>query len=164
MAFPDIQIGVDGYCTLAHVEALNPMRSYSSTTKPSRVQAAMAINDIFHQMNGILDVLGYQVAVSSGYATAIYQLRHINALAAASQIEDSTFSVGNTEGSSHADRLKTRFVAEWKEFREGRKTLISAPRKGNYIPKANERHAKSAFKLDSLNNEKDPVFSMDMDF
>lgn len=164
MSYPDIQIGIDGYCTLAHVEALNPLRTYGTGTNPTRAQVAIHINDGFNNMNGILDVLGYVTPVSSGAATATRLLRHINALYAAYSVEQSTYSSGNRERSAHGDVLKERYVGEWKKFREGSISLSGASRRSDAFPLANEKHPLYAFRLNAKGTEKEPKFKMDMKF
>lgn len=163
MAYPDIEIGIDGYCTLAHVEALNPLRTFNSSSKPTRVQVAMHINFAFNQMNGILDVLGYVVPVASGNATATRALRFVNALAAAASTEDSMYSAGNSTRSEHAESLYDRFEAEWKGFRAGEKNLIGAPRQGNYFHRDDERHSSHQFHV-VANTQQTPTFTKAMDF
>jgi len=162
MPFPDIELGVNGYCTLFHVESLNPLKTYNTTTRPTRVQVAQHINDMFHLTNSTLSVLGYKVPVSSACATATRMLQFINALGAASYAEEGMISLTNDTRSEHSDMLYDQFEKKWKMFRKGN-FVFPAERQGNFIYRKDEQHPASEFHV--VNSINQPlVFEKDMNF
>ena len=163
MALPDIEISKNGYCTLAHVQALNPHRTYSTTTKPSRTQVAMSIENYYYKINAQMDILGYDIPVPSTNATAVAQLRHLNSLGAAADTEQSAYSVGNEEQSSHADALLKRFKEEWGLFLKGESVILGATRASDYLLRKDEQKAYGEFNV-VAGDEEDPQFTMEMDF
>jgi hypothetical protein len=165
MAFPDLQLGVDAYCTIADVEALNPTRSYNNTLPPTRLAVATFINDAFHQMNSLFAVWGYDVPVASSNTTAMGAVGHLNALIAAANTESTRFSAGNAEFSRHARVLQGRADKIVDQLKRGKRAIPGLTRSGNFIHRKDERAPESAFDLKATNaDERDPTFKKDMKF
>jgi hypothetical protein len=165
MALPDLEIGVDAYATIAHVEAWNPTRTFNTTLKPTRLAVSMYLRDAFRQINAELAVLGYDVPIGSGNSTSLSVVRHINCLAGAYQAEFSRFSAGNAEFSNHAENLRQRFLNTMDMLRQGKMSIPGATRNsGTFIHKKDEREPTSQFDVDTENNERDPIFTRNMKF
>lgn len=158
-----IELSVDGYCTFASILALLPQRAFSGSTKPTRVQAVSMVRDVKYQIDGVLDVLGYNIPVASSNYTAIRILGRLNAHGAAAAIEGATYSAGNAERSGYAQSLQEEFRMIWKTFEAGRMSLPDAPRQNDYIHRVNEKTPEAQFHQSS-GTEVDPVFTKSMDF
>jgi hypothetical protein len=155
---------MDGYCTLAKVEAAMPSYSFSATSRPTRVQAAIHIRTIFHSINGILDNLGYLTPVPSTNPTAIRVLGHLNMLGAASMVQGAAYSV-NRDLSEYKSKLMERYEIELKVLEKGQKALLDAARGDDYTPRVDE--VKPAFEMDVSSNgvdEEAPQIDLDTEF
>lgn len=160
----DIEIGVDGYCTLANVLALIPARTINATnTRPVKADAIRLIRDTFSEVNAVLDgSLGYQVPVASGNGTAMQILRKFNSLGAGAQIELAAGS-GNAEPSAVAQYLQVQYEAMKASFAKGEMSIPGVEQQGNYIEPMTERKPAAVF--DQVGgNEQDSVFTKGMDF
>jgi len=164
MALPDIEISVNGYCTLSDVQLFSPQREFLSTGCPNTTQVAQYIQFKFDDINGMLDSLGYCVPVSSLAATAIAVVGHLNGLGAAVLAEKATQSTGNLEASDHATELERRWWLEWNNLEKGWGELIGAARKADYVHRRDEQHPVGEFDLDANLSESDPEFDKNMEF
>ena len=156
-----ITVGADGYCVLADVEALNPHRSYSSSTIPTDTQVEDFITDYFHILNGVLDVLGITTPVESSYTKSIRVMKKLNAYAAAAEAERATASAHGMEESAHAESLWATFQNLLKLLQGGMLALEDAPRGDDARAREDERTPKGEFNLDDDGDENDPVFTRD---
>jgi hypothetical protein len=161
---PDIELSKTGYCTFSHVCLYTPHRTFNTSSAPTKDHVLGFIEDIFHQMNGILDVLGYVIPVPSGNATAIGVLRSINALGAASLAEETANSIANKTESDFGNRLDAEFMREFEELGKGQKVLGGADRTTGFIHRLDERTPKFRFHRDAKGNKEEPVFKKDMKF
>lgn len=160
----EIEISVTGYCTMGHLELFLPQRTFNSSSSPTRANVLSFITDHYHQMNGVLEVLGYELPIPSGNATAIGILRHINVLGAASQAEQSANQIGNIRPSQVGNALRDEFQREWKLFMDGDKNLPGATRTSRHREDKQEKEAKHQFDVDTSGDQKDAVFTKDVKF
>ena len=158
-----LELGVDAYCTMAEVQSYVPaVRTLSTDSKPSRVQAVGLTRDIFGEVNGLLDVLGYVIPVASGDATAMGLLGRVNALGAASAIEAAAYSAGNEEDSDHAKFLLAQYMSIWQRLESGMMSIPGATRTANHMRRKDERTASAAFDRNGTSTEQSPVFTKTM--
>ena len=158
----DVELSVDGYCTLAHIEPYIPHRSLTVNSKPTRAHALYIVRDIYQEINGLLDVLGYQIPVASTNGTAIRIVGRLNALGVAAAIEASTYSADGEEASGHSTTLRRQYEDAWKRLEDGKVSLPNATRKSNYIRRRDEQRAWYQFDEDSYGDERSPTFSTGM--
>ena len=100
-----LEISVDSYCTMSHIEAYLPHRTINASSQPSILASTNFARAVFNRINGVLNVLGYTLPVASGNTSAMHFLGDLNAMAAASKIEGAVYSYGNTEESRVAKTL-----------------------------------------------------------
>jgi len=148
---------------MAHIRARIPMRSLDSTSYPSKAQAVMLSRGVFRQINSVLDVLGYVIPVASTNSTNIGFIQELNAIGAAALIEGGAYSSGNEARSDYAEMLDGQFKMMWKTLSDGKVSLPTATRQGDYMHKENEKDPAYSFhEIDGV--EQDAVFSKEMDF
>ena len=158
-----LELSVDAYCTLSHIQAKIPLRTLSDSTLPTRRQALTITRGIYKQINAALDVLGYVIPVASTNATNIGYIQEMNAMGAAAQIEGAAYSSGNESRSQYAEDLGNQFKLMWKTLTDGKVSLPTAARQGDYIHRENEKDGAYQFNpIDGV--EQDAVFSKQMDF
>jgi len=157
----EIQVSVTGYATMQHVESYLPQRTFNSSSSPTRDGVLQFITDIYHQMNGVLDVLGYNLPIPSGNSTAIAILRNINGLGAASQAEQAANQIGNVRASRVGDILRKEYDREFMLLMDGDKVLPGVNRNTQFWHEKKQKAPEFAFDLDDKGNEDDPVFRKD---
>ena len=162
-ATADIELSVDGYCTFSQLQALLPYRTLSNASQPTRNQALVMTRDVFAQINGMLDVLGYEIAVSSGNTTSVRILGRLNSLGAGAQIEASAYSAGNEVRSEHSVDLQEQFDNLMEQFAKGQISLPNATRQANFIHRADEQEGGYRFHR-PFGSEKGPTFTKSMNF
>ena len=118
--------GTDAYCTMSGIQRLVPHRTFSSTSKPTNIQAALIANEVFQQMNTLLRTLGYAVPVSTGASQSIGYLKRMNTLGAAAAWEDAAYSGGNEGRSEYGTVMRDQFSLLWKDLRDGKIRLNDA--------------------------------------
>ncbi len=157
-----LELSVDGYATFATIQGLIPWRTLSSSSTPTRAQAAGIVRNLYQDINTLLYTLGYKIPVSSGNATTIRFLGRFNALGAAAEIEQAAYSAGNTEASDHADRLWKRYDQTYKMLEKGALTL-NATQQSNYIHTRSQRRV--TYKFHSVGGtEQETKFTKNMDW
>lgn len=161
--FPDLQVSVDAYATIGHIEALNPTRTFNTTLSPTRFAVASFLNNAFNALNAELSILGYDTPIPSTNSTALSVVRHLNALNAAHMTEMARFSAGNSERSDHAPNMKERYLDKIQMLKDGKMAIPNATR-SNKIHRIDEKEPESAFDVDSSDNDRDPVFKKGMQF
>jgi hypothetical protein len=160
----DIELSRTGYCTFFDVDIYAPQRTFNTSSSPTRANVESFITDIYHQMNGVLDVLGYTLPVPSSNTTAIGILSRINALGAASQAEEAANSIGNLQESDFGRRLREEFDREFMGLAKGEKNLGNANRNERFRHRKDEKEPTFQFHLDDTGDVDDPVFNKDMKF
>lgn len=158
-----LELSKDAYCTMAHIQARLPHRTFGANSKPSKAQCVLIARGGFRQINAVLDVLGYVIPVASTNTTAIGYIQELNAIGAAAQIEGSTYSAGNETRSQYAVDLQNQFNLMWKTLVDGKVSLPDAARQAGYQHRADEKHPSYVFHEIS-GTEQDPVFTKEMKF
>ena len=159
-----ISLGADGYCLLAHIQSLNSQRTYGSTSVPTDTDVEGFISDVFHEINGVLDVLGYTVPVATADASASRILRTVNQYGASAKAERSTHSVGASGENERADALQAEYERLLDLLRDGGMSLVDADRGDDSPTQENEQSPEGSFNLDSDGDERASEMSRDMDF
>lgn len=159
-----ITLGTDGYCQLAHLQALNAQRTYDANSIPSSTDAEGFITDVFNEINGVLDVLGYTVPVATADAVASRILRTVNQYGACAKAERGTHSVGLGGESERADSLQTEYERLLGLLRDGEMSLVDAERGDDSPKRDNEKTPEGSFNLDADGDERDSEMTRDMDF
>lgn len=157
-----LELSVDAYCTMSHINGLLPYRTFDGASKPTLRQCVEIARDHFQMVNSVLDVLGYVIPVASGNTTSMRVLGRLNALGAAATIEE-TANSGNADPSAHSRVLREQFSEVWVSFEKGRMSLPGATRQGTFIPNRKERTVAGSFDTVS-GTEQDPVFTKGMNF
>jgi hypothetical protein len=158
-----IEISVDAYCTLSRVAAYIPRRTINDASIPTRRQVISLAKDVFQEINGLLDVLGYAIPVASSNGTAIRIVGRLNALGAAAAADASAYSAGNPQRSEHADYLGEQYKELYVKIEKGLMTIPAATRDGDYIPNKLERSIIGEFHQPN-GTETTSTFTKDMNF
>jgi hypothetical protein len=119
--------------------------------------------DVFAQINGMLDVLGYEIAVASANTTSIRILGRLNSLGSGAQIEASAYSAGNEVRSEHSVDLQEQFDNLMEQFAKGLISLPNAARKPSFIHRADEQEGSYRFHR-PFGNEAGPTFTKNFNF
>ena len=158
-----LELSIDAYCTLSHIQAKIPLRTLNDTSRPTRRQALTITRGIYKQINAALDVLGYVIPVAITNATNIGYIQEMNAMGAAAQIEGAAYSSGNEARSQYAEDLGSQFKMMWVSLTTGKVSLPTATRQGDYMHKENEKDG--AYQFNPISGvEQDAVFTKQMDF
>lgn len=161
-ATTSLELSIDAYCTMSHIRAKIPQRSFDGTSFPTLAQAVLMARAVYKTINPILDVLGYVVPVASGNTTAIGFIQELNAYGAAAQIEVAAYAAVSEQPSAYASYLDSQHKMMWKTLQDGKASLPGAARKTDYMHRDNEKTPAFAFDLDSSGNETDPTFTKEM--
>lgn len=98
-----------GYCAVEDVVALNPKRTYNSSSTPTSTQLETFIDFIGAQIDVILMSLGYSGTVTAP-AEFVTVLKFLNALGAGALAEHAMFPETTEKGSTpHAAVLQTQY-------------------------------------------------------
>lgn len=162
MSADDIQLGVDGYCTLAAVEATLPALTFTATSQPTRVQAGIIVKDYFDDINARLYVCGYEVPVGSAHATGIQQLAHLNMLGAAAQIELSHGTL-NDMARTNDGGLYDQYDKTWSMIRKKRMTM-GLTQRSTYFPTRKQQQPGFQFTDDGDGQETAMIFTDNAEF
>lgn len=154
---------VDAYCTMSGIQRLVPHRTFSSTSKPTNVQAAQVANEIFQQINLLVRTLNYSVPVSSAASQSIGYLKRMNTLGAAAAWEDAAYSGGNEGRSEYGTAMREQFNVLWKDLRDGKIILADASALGDH-PIGRQGTGAYVFYQPTAGTEESPSFTRSMDF
>ncbi len=158
-----LELSIDAYCTMAHIKAKIPQRSFDGTTYPTLAQAILITRGVYKSVNSVLDVLGYVIPVASTNATNIGYIQELNAFGAAAQIEVAAYSSASEQPSAYAAFLDGQYKMMWKSLQDGKVSLPTAARQGDYIHRENEKDG--AYQFNPVDGtEQDAVFTKQMDF
>jgi hypothetical protein len=138
----------EAYCTLADVGNLLPHRTYSTTSKPTTLQAEATIKDVARFIDGALRSLGYSAPLSD--ADDVQTLKLINQEGAAALIETAT--LGGTQGESPVvATYSSAFESHMDDIRKGKFKFKGAGSPPGGDPEGQEINYESG-------DEPDPVF------
>lgn len=140
-----LEISTDAYCTLSAVNAYIPRRAFSDSSVPTRRQVISMCKDIYQEVNGLLDSLGYHISVASTNGTSIRILGRLNALGGAAAAEAAAYSAGNPTRSEHAEYLREEYRALYTKLEKGLLTLPAAVREADYTPTRREQTVDAEF-------------------
>jgi len=104
------------YCTITHVRALNPKRTYNATSTPTETQVESFIIRISEEIDAILAGRGFTVPLTAPAALLAY-LTHVNALGAAALAEQAMFPESAKPGTS------VRGGSLWDQYNDAKKFL-----------------------------------------
>ncbi len=108
------------YATTTTVQALNPKRTYSSTSTPTTTQVTSFIDDIAGTINTLLEGKGLTVPVTTP-ADFVTALTLLNSLGAAALAEQAMFpEQGGPGATPHGAWL-------WRQYQVGLKELKESP-------------------------------------
>jgi len=107
------------YCTLEDVQALNPKRSYSSSTTPNATQVNALIDLVAVEIDSILQAQGYTVPVTTP-SNFVNALKYVNAYGAAALAEAGMFPETTDPGqTAHWQMLNKKYEGWLEQLRKG---------------------------------------------
>ncbi|MCK9569882.1 hypothetical protein M0R72_13140 [Candidatus Pacearchaeota archaeon] len=107
------------YCTITDVQALNPKRTYSTTTTPTTTQVTALIDRIASEIDAVLAAKGYTIPVTTP-TTFVTFLKTVNAYGAGALAEAAMFPETSEAGSTpHWKMLQTKYDAWMKLLIDG---------------------------------------------
>ena len=107
------------YCASADVQALNPKRSYSSTSTPTSTQIDTLIAQVAVEIDAVLEAQGFTVPVTTP-TNFVNALKAVNAYGAAALAEMGMFPETSEIGSTPHWKVLWETYKDWlKQLRAG---------------------------------------------
>lgn len=91
-----------GYASISHVQALNAIRTFTPSSRPSVDQVAGYLDETAAVLDGILKGRGFQLPVPTTATSALKLLEHYNALGAHALAENSAESAPGKDAAAKA--------------------------------------------------------------
>lgn len=155
-----INQNLDGYCTLANVQAVTG-KTYSTTTKPTDTEAEDFIRRRADMINSACKRAGYEVPIPTSSVRASRILTHVNAIGAAADADNAV--PGLQDQNERAEKWLEQFNQYLEDLISGTLDLLDATATGDQLVSHSDGGLVPAgsFNLDEQGDEREPAVDRD---